>query len=564
MKNTFLKRCRKRTSFIKLFGKAMIPVILIAAVFGAMLLAVTEFFIYRDAHDQFMLNRQEICSNIRSRDIDAMGCERLMRITDHNLGLNGYDVSIKEYSLTDSYGSSEGAAFAVLLDENGDVAASSREKFWLMVRFDAEEKYKDFYSCDLDIPETEELRNELERISEDKENIQSIKVNSLYVNKETLRMVPHEVTVGFQKYADDGNKLINEEQKDMIINFEGEGYELIEVKGTSMMSKNTDEPYPRASVAHYIGTDSGLFDGLLEKYRSKANMSTAYFSSENVGTFVNEDYSVDSLKIDGKDYCLITVCRIDGWTSQIRSLYLRIVLLFFALAAVIAALLCWRKDMFNRSMYAFEDYQRDLTNSLAHDIKTPLMAIGGYAENLLDGKLSEEEQRNYLSSIISSVKYTDDIILNTLELNTLESRSGGKKEEFGLRKVFEKAFEKYMPILEENGIKLSFEGDSQVCADKAAVEKIIENLVSNAVKYTEKGGSIKAISGKKRISLVNTVSGKIDVSKLRQPFVKGDSSRNGMRGSGLGLAIADKAAAHIGGKLSLSCTDKEFTAELKL
>lgn len=564
MKNTFLKRCRKRTSFIKLFGKAMIPVILITAVFGSVLLGAMEFFIYRDAHDQFMLNRQETLSYIHSKDVDALGYERLMSITDHLLETKNYDVSIKEHSLTDSYGSSRGAAFAVLLDENGYAAASSREKFWVMIKFDAEDKYKDSYSCALDIPETEKLRNELERISEDSENILYIKVNSLYVNKEKYKMVPHEITVGFHKYAKDGNKLINEEQKDMIINFEGEGYELIEIKGASMIGKDTDEPYPRASFAHYVGTDRGIFDSLLEKYRSVMNMSSAYFSSENVGTFVNENYSVDSLKIDGKDYCLITVCRIDGWTSQIRSLYLRIVLLFFALAAVIAALLCWRKDMFNRSMYAFEDYQRDLTNSLAHDIKTPLMAIGGYAENLLDGKLSEEEQRNYLSSILSSVKYTDDIILNTLELNTLESRSGGKKEEFGLRKVCEKAFEKYMPILEENGIKLSFEGDSQVCADKAAVEKIIENLVSNAVKYTEKGGSIKAVSGKKRISLVNTVSGKIDVSKLRLPFVKGDSSRNGMRGSGLGLAIADKAAAHIGGKLSLSCTDKEFTAELKL
>ena len=564
MKNVFLKRCRKRTSFMKLFGKAMIIVVLMTAVFAVIMLAAMEFFIYRDAHDQFMLNRQEIISNIHSRDIDALGWERVMSITAHNLGLNRYDVSFKEHSLTDSYGSSEGAAFAVLLDENGEVAASSRKKFWVMVRFDAEEKYKDFYSCDLDIPETEELRNELERISEDWENILYMKVNSLYVDKENLRMVPHEVTVGFQKYADDGNKLIKEERKDIVINFEGEGYEFIEVKGTSMISNNTEEPYPRASVAHYIGTDRGLFDSLLEKYRSKANMSSAYFDSENIGTFVNEDYSVDSIKIDGKKYCLITVCRIDGWTQPIRILYFSMLALFFAAAVFIAALLCWKKNVFNRSMYAFEDYQRDLTNSLAHDLKTPLTAIEGYAENLLDGMLTEEEKTKYLNSIVNSVRYTDKIILDTLELNTLESRSGNKKEEFGLREIGEKAFEKYKPILEENGIKLSFEGDSQVCADKKAVERIIENLVSNAVKYTEKGGSIKVAADKKHIAITNTVRKKLDVSKLKQPFVKSDSSRSGLNGNGLGLAIADKTASHIDGRLSVSCTDKEFTAELKL
>ena len=179
MKNTFLNRCRKRTSFKKLFGKAMIPVVLITAVFAVILLLAMEFFIYRDAHDQFMLNRQEMISHIHSRDVNTLGSGRLMSITAHNLGLNGYDVSIKEYSLTDSYGSSRGTVFGVLLDENGDVAASSREKFWVMIRFDADDKYKYFYSCDLDIPETEELRKELERISEDRENILYMKVNSL-------------------------------------------------------------------------------------------------------------------------------------------------------------------------------------------------------------------------------------------------------------------------------------------------------------------------------------------------------------------------------------------------
>ena len=557
MKNVFLKRCRKRTNYAKLFAKAMIPVVLITAVFGAFLLGAVEFMIYRSAHDQFMDVRESLCDTISGIDLSDQNADLKINSFEHTLSMIGYNIYAREHYISDSYNSPKGTAFSVLFDEDGNIVVSSRERLWCLVKLEAEKKYD--VSCDMDMPETEELYKELKKESgADKVTCNDIK--SMYINTKELKMIPHEMNVAY--YILDDDRISARESKELTINTDREGYELIEIKSNELMPKT--EPYPRVSFIHFIGTDRELFESLLEKYNDKINMSANYFSSENIDMFTNEDYSVDGVKMGDKKYCLITVFRIDGWTHPIRRQYFSALALFFAAAAFIAALLCWKKNVFNRSMYAFEDYQRDLTNSLAHDLKTPLMAIGGYAENLLDGMLTDEEKTRYLNSIVNSVKYTDKIILDTLELNTLESRSGAKKEKFTLRGLAEKSFEKYAPMLDENGIQLSFDGDSEVCADKTAVERILENLVSNAVKYTEKGGSIKVAAGKKRISITNTVRDKLDVSKLKQPFVKGDSSRSGMNGNGLGLAIADKTAAHVGGKLNISCSETEFTAELKL
>ncbi len=80
----------------------------------------------------------------------------------------------------------------------------------------------------------------------------------------------------------------------------------------------------------------------------------------------------------------------------------------------------------------------------------------------------------------------------------------------------------------------------------------------------QKNGEIKGNFNKKSITITNTVSKKVDTKDLKRPFVRGDKSRSNAKGSGLGLSIADRAAESNGLKLKISCTDKEFKAELKI
>jgi signal transduction histidine kinase len=91
----------------------------------------------------------------------------------------------------------------------------------------------------------------------------------------------------------------------------------------------------------------------------------------------------------------------------------------------------------------------------------------------------------------------------------------------------------------------------------------VENIISNAVKYTPENGVIKVEIDGRRLAVTNTVKGKVNVGNLTTPFVRGEEARSNPDGSGLGLSIAEQAAAMNGFSLKLSCTDEEFRAELR-
>jgi len=95
-------------------------------------------------------------------------------------------------------------------------------------------------------------------------------------------------------------------------------------------------------------------------------------------------------------------------------------------------------------------------------------------------------------------------------------------------------------------------------ANLETLTSAIENLISNAVKYTPLGGEINIEISDKKFQIDNTVTGKTETSALLLPFVKGDQSRAGKSGSGLGLSIADQALRANGFKLELNCTETVF------
>ena len=229
---------------------------------------------------------------------------------------------------------------------------------------------------------------------------------------------------------------------------------------------------------------------------------------------------------------------------------------------MLALFWAWQKNVRNKARYAFEDYQRDLTDHLAHDIKTPLMAISGYVENVLNGKLTEAEQTEYLNSVLDNVSFTDSLISRTLYLN----RMGGKstsKEVIQVNDMVEEILGKYALLLHEKKILYSVSGNTEVHADRTAMETIIENLISNVVKYTPNNGILRIAIDKKYMMVINSVSEKIDTKELKRPFVRGDAARSNADSNGLGLSIAERAALANGFTLLISCTDTEFKAEVK-
>lgn len=189
--------------------------------------------------------------------------------------------------------------------------------------------------------------------------------------------------------------------------------------------------------------------------------------------------------------------------------------------------------------------------------------IGGYTENIMEVELTEDEKKQYLSAILDNIKFTDSIINKTLFLNSIEGGSEINPEKINVETVIKNTIKKYEPLLKEKGIKFTIEGNTEIIADKTSFENTIENLISNAVKYTAKNGTVKAACERKKLIITNTVDEKINVKDLKKPFVRGEKSRSNLGGNGLGLSIAERAAALNGFKLNISCTNTEFSAEIR-
>ncbi|MBR7085390.1 MAG: HAMP domain-containing histidine kinase, partial [Oscillospiraceae bacterium] len=349
------------------------------------------------------------------------------------------------------------------------------------------------------------------------------------------------------------------DEKEFHSDVEKSDYEFFE------FSRLNSKEYPVATLCNVHGTQETIYNELLTQVLEWCPS----FKNQGVerGMFALSDtrriyYSMMPVQINGKTQKLLTAFQIEFWNDQIKQAFYKILLIFFLACEVLAFLISLHKNKINKLAYQYEDYQRALTNNLAHDLKTPLMAIQGYAENLLTFYKMENQPKEYLESILDNISYTDSLINQTLKLNKMQEIKSLKKSSCNLNQLTEQAFKKYALLLEQRNIQVSTDGKAEISANLETLSSAIENLISNAVKYTTLGGEIKINISNKAFQIVNTVSSRTDTTELLLPFTKGDKSRTGKSGSGLGLSIANQALLANGFKLEISCTETEFTAKI--
>ena len=498
---------------------------------------------------------------------------------------------------------------AVLADEKGNIAATDRALLWAILSFQDDDpnihdpahtvsNLKRLYLCDpeqLKLPEVEQFFQQCAELSvptEDSVNYVYVEFTSLYVNRAEHSFIPHEGKLIVNSW--DRSKALYDDYYDthdcevteypVELNVDLPGYELMELHApvTNVWYETDEEsgevtlgererylsevayPYAQGGLVNYFGAPKAE----LEEFKRIQSFSEdlfgrtwSYHRLEN-GSAV---YSINSsVELDGKTYTLHLRFMLNYKNEIVLRFYFKYLALFAAALTLLALLWCLWKNQKNKLCYAMEDYQRALTDNLAHDVKTPLMAISGYTENVLKGRLTEAERAEYLNAILDNVSYTDSLVSRTLQLNHMGEAKQGKPERIALEKLAAELLQKYEPLLGEKQITHRIEGSATVEADPAAMETILENLISNAVKYTPERGEVRVAVEKKVLRVTNSVAQKLEVKKLKEPFVRGDAARSNVKGNGLGLALAEQAAKLNGFKLNLSCTDKTFTAELKM
>ncbi|MFW6061513.1 MAG: sensor histidine kinase [Planctomycetota bacterium] len=200
---------------------------------------------------------------------------------------------------------------------------------------------------------------------------------------------------------------------------------------------------------------------------------------------------------------------------------------------------------------------------LGHELKAPLAAIEGYLKIIRD-RAAGEDPEAYDRMLDRSLVRLDGmrkLILDLLDLTRIES--GQKQRELGevdLRKIAEAAVETALPQAQEREItvELHDEGPVPMTGDQGELEIVLNNLVSNAVKYNRDGGrvdvTLEADDGEVTVAVSDTGIGmsEEEQNKLFQEFtrIKNEKTRN-ILGSGLGLSIVRKIASLYGGRIEV-------------
>ncbi|WP_294412620.1 HAMP domain-containing sensor histidine kinase [uncultured Ruminococcus sp.] len=579
MKNKLFKHKPKRTTFLKMFAKAMIFPVVFTLIFSFVLYYATERVACEQAQSQQdQLNSTLMEAAVATEDkndkmggtINTLRMKMCLGTYYNTLNISeffGYRFHLPETGVT-SY-DKNGKAVTAIIDKDGNVVISNAAKMFCVIKFDENNEHNKWLYCDPEEIAIPELQQLIKAHLDSKYSVHtaySYDITSAYVDLKEHKMIPHVIQVKNSYYKDKYNEYFDEAEErgteEVVIDVDSsylEDYELMEF-AADKYDTSGEALYPRCTFENIWGIEKEKVDEAINSNFHK-NMSGHSYVSDYDLVF-NESMTHSSIIINGEKYTLFSDYKVNVWTDFSKKWYGIFVTLFFLLLTFITFLICWRKNVKNKAQYAFEDYQRALTNNLAHDLKTPLAVIGGYAENLMEMRKDsgDEKELKYLDSIMQNVSYTDNIIAKTLKLSETEQIKKLNRKKVDIKALAEKSAEKYRTALEERSIDLKTEGKCEVNANEDTLMTAVENLVSNAVKYTRDGGSIKVTADKKRLSVVNDVSENISTKDLLMPFVKGDKARSDKTSSGLGLAIASAAAAQNGFTLKIDCKDKKFSA----
>lgn len=215
----------------------------------------------------------------------------------------------------------------------------------------------------------------------------------------------------------------------------------------------------------------------------------------------------------------------------------------------------------------------------SHEMRTPLAAIEGYVEALMQNfaqtEMNKEQMRSDLVAISRNGKYLISLMNDFLDLSKIEtSRYYVQKSAVNLRSEINESLQLIKSSTQQKELELEIDFDSSVPesieTDSMRLRQILVNLLSNAVKFTERGNiSIKIRTDGKDLRIRVRDSGvgmNADTkSHLFEPFARGASADiQKVRGSGLGLALSKNLARLLGGDLQLISSELNVGSEFEL
>ncbi len=202
---------------------------------------------------------------------------------------------------------------------------------------------------------------------------------------------------------------------------------------------------------------------------------------------------------------------------------------------------------------------------LSHELRTPLNVMLGYAQLMSQDESFPAKQRETLSIVKRNGEHLTDLIEGLLEISKIEAgRLTLQRDEFNLKVVMQQLVDMFQMKAAQKNLEFIYEScpnmPDYVAADKQRFRQILINLISNAIKYTEKGSVILKISYRNQVAHFTIQDSGIGIAEsdrelIFKPFEQvRNTHTQAIGGTGLGLTISRSLAELMGGEITLEST----------
>ncbi len=217
-----------------------------------------------------------------------------------------------------------------------------------------------------------------------------------------------------------------------------------------------------------------------------------------------------------------------------------------------------------------DNMRKEFVADVSHELKTPITSIMGYADTLLETDHDKEIETKFLGVISSEAKRMAKLVTDLLSLSRFDNNKVNiKKEEFDLGELAKKCQEKLQIEIDKKKLKVNCFVTANVppvYAEKDGIERVIINILSNSIKYTNENGTVNIYVGfvynDAYIKIIDNGIGipEEDLERIFERFYRVDKARTReMGGSGLGLSIAKEILDRNNGTIDIKSKLNEGT-----
>lgn len=217
-----------------------------------------------------------------------------------------------------------------------------------------------------------------------------------------------------------------------------------------------------------------------------------------------------------------------------------------------------------------DDMRREFVADVSHELKTPITSIMGYSDTLLEGEYDKETQERFLKVIATESRRMAKLVTDLLTLSRFDNNQIlQEKTRFDLGELVKQCQESLEIQISQKNHKVECFVTADVppvYADKEGIQRVIINILTNAIKYTPEGGNIKIYVGfvynDAYIKVIDNGLGipEDDLKRIFERFYRVDKARTRkMGGTGLGLSIAKEILDRNNGNIDIKSEEGKGT-----